>query len=85
MKWNVGFKIGAGFTLALTLMAVIGTVSYRNTVQLVDTAAWVSHTHEVLESLESVLSHLRDAETGQGVSSLRVQSAIWNPIPMPTN
>lgn len=65
MKWNVGFKIGAGFTLALTLMAVIGTVSYRNTVQLVDTAAWVSHTHEVLESLESVLSHLRDAETGQ--------------------
>jgi methyl-accepting chemotaxis protein len=65
MKWNVGMKIGAGFGIALAILVVIGAVSYRSTVKLTETAQWVAHTHEVLERLESVLSGMKDAETGQ--------------------
>jgi len=66
--WNrltVGTKIGAGFALALAAVAVIGVVSYRSTVKLTETADWVDHSHKVVESLEGVLSDLKDAETGQ--------------------
>ena len=66
--WNrlsVGTKIGAGFTLALTAIIVIGVVSYRSTDKLTETADWVEHTHKVIEGLEGVLSDLKDAETGQ--------------------
>jgi methyl-accepting chemotaxis protein len=40
-------------------------VSYRTTTRLVDTAGLVAHTHQVLESLERLLSLLKDTETGQ--------------------
>lgn len=64
-KWNVGMKIGTGFALALAILLAIGTVSYRNTVKLTETADWVTHTHQVLEALSSVGSLMKDAETGQ--------------------
>jgi len=66
--WNrltVGTKIGAGFALALAAIVVIGVAAYRSTGKLTETADWVEHTHKVLESLEGVLSDLKDAETGQ--------------------
>jgi methyl-accepting chemotaxis protein len=65
IKWNVGMKIGTGFGLALAILVAIGAVSYRSTEKLTDTAGWVAHTHQVLETLESVLSLVKDAETGQ--------------------
>jgi methyl-accepting chemotaxis protein len=65
MKWNVGTKIGAGFGLALVILAVIGGICYQSTATLTDTAALVTHTHQVLEKLEAVLSDMKDAETGQ--------------------
>ncbi len=65
MKWTVGTKIGAGFTLALAILVTISGVSYRSSTELVATANWVTHTHKVLEDLESLLSALKDAETGQ--------------------
>lgn len=65
MKWSIGAKIGSGFALALIILLIIGTASYRSTVRLVDTAGWVAHTHQVLAKLEKLLSHLKDAETGQ--------------------
>jgi methyl-accepting chemotaxis protein len=64
-RWTVGMKIGAGFGLALAILMVIGGVSYRNTVTLTETAGLVAHTHQVLEHLESALSAMKDAETGQ--------------------
>lgn len=65
MIWNVGMKIGAGFALALAILVVIGTVTYRSTAKLTETAEWVAHTYRVLDELEGVLSGMKDAETGQ--------------------
>src|SRR6202011_850704 len=65
MKWSVGSKIGCGFALALAISIVIAGVSYRNTSQLVEGFEWVVHTHQVQENLDTVVSTLVDAETGQ--------------------
>jgi methyl-accepting chemotaxis protein len=65
MIWNVGMKIGAGFALALAILVAIGTVTYRSTATLTETAEWVAHTYRVLDELEGVLSGMKDAETGQ--------------------
>ncbi len=65
MKWSIQEKIGIGFWLALLIVFVIGMVSYRSTTRLVETADWVTHTHKVIEKLESVLSQIADAEAGQ--------------------
>jgi methyl-accepting chemotaxis protein len=65
IKWNVGMKIGTGFGLALAILVIVGSVAYRSIEKLADTAEWVDHTQQVLVSLESVLSTMKDAETGQ--------------------
>lgn len=65
MKWNVGKKIGIGFGLALLFLIVIGGVSLRCVIKLEDTSQWVTHTHAVIEKVESLFSALKDAETGQ--------------------
>ncbi len=65
MKWTVGAKIGTGFGLALAILAVIAVVAYRSTNKLIESADWVSHSHQVLESLGGVIQAFTDAETGQ--------------------
>ncbi len=65
MKWSVGTKIGSGFALALAIMLIIGAVSYRSTTGFIQSAESVTHTHLVLQKLESLLSKFKDAETGQ--------------------
>jgi methyl-accepting chemotaxis protein len=65
MKWNVGMKIGTGFGLALAILTTIGIIAYRSIAKLTYTADWVDHTHQVLETLESITSTMKDAETGQ--------------------
>ncbi len=58
-------KIGAGFVVGLAMVVTLGIVSFQTIQHQVETGRWVIHTHQVLESLESVLSAFRDAETGQ--------------------
>ena len=65
MKWSVGAKIAAGFALALVILIVIGAVSYQSTTGFIASAESVTHTHQVLQKLEALLSRLKDAETGQ--------------------
>src|ERR1700730_13166440 len=65
MKWSIGNKIASGFSLALTVLLVVGAVSYDSTTKLSSSADWVRHTHEVLAGLDGLLSGLKDAETGQ--------------------
>ena len=65
MKATVGKKIGAGFCLAIAVLAIIGTVAYRSTFQLVETAGWVSRTEDILRSIEAVISTLKDIEAGR--------------------
>ena len=65
MKWTIGTKIGGGFALALLALVAIGIISYRSTNGLIQTAAMVDHTHQVLQNLELILSTMKDGETGQ--------------------
>ena len=62
---TIGTRIAGGFAIALAFLAGIGILAYRNTGKLVDTGDWVTHTHKVLEGLETLLSLMKDEETGQ--------------------
>ena len=62
---TIGKKIGLGFAVALVILVVLGAISLWCTWTLITTAHWVSHTHQVLENLEAVLSEIKDSETGQ--------------------
>ena len=65
MRWNVGTKIGAGFSLALLVFVIVGAVSYRSTTQLVEAADLRKHSYEILGHIEATLSLLQDVEIGQ--------------------
>jgi methyl-accepting chemotaxis protein len=63
--WTLGRRIAAGFVLSCILLAIIGSIAYREIASLVNTSHKVSHTYQVLESSGNLLSRLKDAETGQ--------------------
>ena len=65
MKWSVGTKIGAGYALALAVLVILGVSAYWNITGLIEAARLKTHTYDVLRNLESVLSTLKDAESGQ--------------------
>ena len=65
MKWTVGTKIAAGYVLALTILAVLGALSYRNTTDVIESTQLRVHTYQVFDNIQALLSALRDAETGQ--------------------
>lgn len=51
--------------IGLFFLLVIGVLSLSSIWKMSETQDWVTHTHEVLEANERVLSLLKDAETGQ--------------------
>jgi len=65
MRWTIGTKIGAGFALALVILAIIGVSSYSSLNSLVNAAKWQNHTYEVTDALAETFSGLQDMETGQ--------------------
>ena len=65
MKLTTVDKINAGFAVALGVVALIGFVSYGSMKRSAATAATVADTHEVIASLNALLSHLSDAESSQ--------------------
>ena len=54
-----------GFAFALACLGVVGVVSYLSVVRLNENAAWVTHTHEVLTRLESLIAGATDSETAE--------------------
>ncbi len=65
IHWSIERKISSGFTVALLLLAGIGGLACWSTKELISTAAWVEHTHEVLKNLEALQSQLSSAESQQ--------------------
>ncbi|HEX3855978.1 MAG TPA: CHASE3 domain-containing protein [Verrucomicrobiae bacterium] len=65
MKNSIENKIAFCFAVSLVMLLAIGWLSYRTTTNLVATENWVSHTHEVIATLESGSAILTDAETSQ--------------------
>ncbi|HJU05734.1 MAG TPA: diguanylate cyclase [Nitrospiraceae bacterium] len=63
-RFPLGFKIAAGFAVALLILGAVGLTSYLSMMRLLESARSESHTHEVLEKLERVLSLTKDIETG---------------------
>jgi len=57
-------RLAAGFVLALLIVAVAGWISYTNTARLLVSDRRVRHTYRIREHLGTVISLLRDAETG---------------------
>jgi PAS domain S-box-containing protein len=58
-------KILAGFALALASLVLIGAVAFMSIVRARADTAWVTHTHEVITSLEKLVASVTDAESGQ--------------------
>ena len=60
-----GRSIGIGFLAALVIYSLISINSYSSIDRFVIDSEKLTHTHQVMEKLEGVLSLLKDAETGQ--------------------
>ena len=58
-------RIGSGFALASVILILIGVVSSRSIVNLVQTSKSAAHSHQVIEKLEHILTDITNAETGQ--------------------
>jgi PAS domain S-box-containing protein len=72
-RWSNGARQGtpiswgivAGVGLTLLVLVIGGVLGFKNALRLNDDRRLVTHTREVLGSLEALLSILKDAETGQ--------------------
>ncbi|WP_422929895.1 methyl-accepting chemotaxis protein [Singulisphaera sp. PoT] len=62
---RIRWKLLIGFGVTVLLMIAIGWVSYNGTYRLIDTSHRITRAHEILQGIESVLSAIKDAETGQ--------------------
>jgi PAS domain S-box-containing protein len=58
-------KVARGFGLASAILVMIGVVSDQNTKILIDASNKVIKTHEKINSLEELLSAIKDVDTGQ--------------------
>ena len=65
MKASVENKIAIGVAISLLVFACIGFLSYRTTTNLVADQNWVTHTYQVIATLDSGQAILTDAETAQ--------------------
>lgn len=65
MAWTFGRKVGIGFGVSLATLLLVGVLGFRSIDTLIANNARVSHSHAVLEKIATVLTLLKDAETGQ--------------------
>jgi CHASE3 domain sensor protein len=54
-----------GFGLSLFLLIISSVASFFSIKNLMDSAALVDHTNQVIMGLENTLSYMKDGETGQ--------------------
>ena len=52
------------FVVIIALLTLNSGVTYFNTIQLINNDRWVTHTYKVITNLETILSLVKDAETG---------------------
>ncbi len=65
-----------GLAGVVALLIINAGFSYRNVRQLNEDARWVAHTHEVMDTLEEILVHLREAEGVQRTYLITGDDAI---------
>ena len=57
--------LGVGLLLPFLLVAIPAFVAYRAEAEVKKSFNWVTHTHEVQETIQNLVNSLVDAETGQ--------------------
>ncbi|MBG1259735.1 response regulator [Nostoc commune] len=72
-------KLGAGFGLALAILVLISTFFYPSTQVLINTSKTLENTQLTINSLQELLSNIKDAETGQRGYILTRQDAYLKP------
>jgi signal transduction histidine kinase/DNA-binding response OmpR family regulator/CHASE3 domain sensor protein len=65
MKSTFKRNLLVGFGLSLLLLIISAIASYTSIQNLLNSAGLVEHTNKVIEELQSTLSSVKDAETGQ--------------------
>jgi methyl-accepting chemotaxis protein len=61
---TIGQRITLGFAACFLALLIIGSVIYDDTQKLFEESGWVTHTHEVIETLDQVFGAVRDQELG---------------------
>ncbi len=64
-RFKIGTRIGAGFALGLTLLAVLGAIAYRTTTSLIRNAEREKLSYQILAHLNELETELINDETGQ--------------------
>ncbi len=68
-----------GFGLSMLLLIGTAVASYYSISNLIDSSTWVEHTNVVLRETESIISNIKDAETGQRGYLLTKQADFLEP------
>jgi methyl-accepting chemotaxis protein len=76
---TIGRRLAAGFAVALIILGVVGTMSFSKVGVVNENQKMVVHTYQVLEALGTVMSTLKDAETGQRGYLITGQDAYLEP------
>ncbi|WP_414753152.1 response regulator [Anabaena sp. CCY 9910] len=64
-RLKIGSKIGAGFTISITILSTIGFVSYQSIQELIVASHKERHTYQVLRQIADLNGLLSTAESGQ--------------------
>ena len=64
-NWTFGRRLAVGFGLAAMILLLVSAVSYRATATLIGNETGVRHAYDVRAQFATILSELKDAETGQ--------------------
>ncbi|MEA5450691.1 response regulator [Leptolyngbya sp. CCNP1308] len=78
-RFKIGTRIGAGFALGLTLLAVLGAIAYRTTTSLIRNAEREKQSYQILAYLNELETELINAETGQRGYLITGQSQYLEP------
>jgi len=65
MRWALGNSVTGGFIVSIAIMVTVAGISWDNTNELQNAAAWVSHTQQVLKEIEHVRAGMTELESSQ--------------------
>ena len=62
---KLGVRIGVVLGVSLLVLALVGLASYRSIRQFLQTAELARQTKDVLQTIDSLVSHVADAESAR--------------------
>ena len=63
-RWLIGLRLTVGFACGLVLIIAVAAHTHRSTKELVEAAAWVKHTHEVIGKIRELRSDFDEQQSG---------------------